>query len=74
MEVPLIEADGKDGKRDRETDGHDGANSRFPNYFVNVQNKTLLTKNWSEYLNWRPANLHESFPITVRVSIENIVR
>lgn len=43
MEVPLIKADGKDYERDGETDGHDGANSRFPNYFANVQNKTIPT-------------------------------
>jgi hypothetical protein len=44
VEDHLIKADGKDGTRDGETDGHGGANSRFPNYFANLQNKTLLTK------------------------------
>lgn len=63
----MIKTEGKDDKRDGETDGHDGANSRFPSYFANVPNKTLLTKNGSEYLNWRPANLHDSFPVTVSV-------
>lgn len=46
MEVPLIKADGKDDERDGEIDGHNGANSRFPNYSANVQNKTLLKKKW----------------------------
>jgi len=67
VEVTLIKADGKDDKRDGETDGHDGANSGFPSYFANVQNKTLLRKNGSEYLNWRPAIMRESFPVTVSV-------
>jgi hypothetical protein len=67
VEVPLIKADGKDDKRVGETDGHNGANSRFPNYFAKVQNKILLTKNGSEYLNWRPAILRESFPVTISV-------
>jgi hypothetical protein len=60
VEVPLIKADGKDDERDGEIDGHNGANSRFPNYSANVQNKTLLTKkNGTEYLNYRLTILHE---------------
>jgi hypothetical protein len=67
VEVPLIKANGNNYKRDGETDEYGGANTRYPNYFLNVQNKTLLTKNGSEYLNWRPFNLHESLAIAVSV-------
>jgi len=69
VEVPPIKADGKYNKRDGETDGHDGANSRYPNYSANVQNKTLLTENGNEYLNCRLAILHDSFPVTVSVYV-----